>query len=71
MTSETPTLDEVRLWPATVPPSDAARALGVSRSQMYKLIRLGEAPVQILRLGTNTKRVVTASLVRTLEGDAP
>lgn len=66
MSTQTPTLDEVRGWPATVSLADAALALGVSRSQMYKLARASSAPVQILDLGA--KRVVTASLVRVLEG---
>ncbi|WP_460075937.1 DNA-binding protein [Streptomyces variabilis] len=61
----TPTLDEIRTWPATVDLPTAARALGISRSQMYALVKRGEAPVRVLDYGT--KRVVTASLVRLLE----
>ncbi|QJS13224.1 helix-turn-helix domain-containing protein [Streptomyces argyrophyllae] len=61
-----PTLNEVRKWPATVPVTDAARAIGCSRSQLYELIRRGEAPVKVLSFGTR-HRVVTASLVRLLE----
>ncbi|WUE27170.1 DNA-binding protein [Streptomyces sp. NBC_00498] len=60
-----PTLDEVRGWPATVDLSTAAHALGISRSQMYALVKRGEAPVRVLDYGA--KRVVTASLVRLLE----
>lgn len=60
-----PTLEEVRGWPATVDLPAAARALGISRSQMYSLVKRGEAPVTVLNFGS--KRVVTASLVRLLE----
>ncbi|WP_308401276.1 DNA-binding protein [Streptomyces sp. AC512_CC834] len=60
-----PTLDEVRGWPATVDVARAARAVGISRAQMYRLIAAGEAPVRVLDFGA--KRVVTASLVRLLE----
>ncbi|KDN75244.1 regulatory protein [Streptomyces olindensis] len=61
----TPTLDEIRSWPATVDVTRAAKALGISRAQMYRLIATGEAPVRVLDFGA--KRVVTASLVRLLE----
>lgn len=60
-----PTLEEVRGWPATVDLPTAALALGISRSQMYALVKRGEAPVRVLDYGA--KRVVTASLVRLLE----
>ncbi|GAB2922897.1 DNA-binding protein [Streptomyces heilongjiangensis] len=60
-----PTLDEVRTWPATVDVTRAATALGISRAQLYGLIKRNEAPVRVLDFGS--KRVVTASLVRLLE----
>ncbi|WUR84512.1 DNA-binding protein [Streptomyces phaeochromogenes] len=60
-----PTLDDVRSWPATVDVARAALALGISRSQMYALVKSGQAPVKVLDYGA--KRVVTASLVRLLE----
>ncbi|WP_327169202.1 DNA-binding protein [Streptomyces subrutilus] len=60
-----PTLDEVRGWPATVDLTSAALALGISRSQMYALVKRNEAPVRVLDFGA--KRVVTASLVQLLE----
>lgn len=63
---ETPTLAEVRKWPATVGIPEAARALGISRAHMYELVRRGEAPVKILPLGSR-QRVITASLVAVLE----
>lgn len=67
MSAAAPTLDEVREWEATVPPSKAAKALGISKSHLNALIRNGEAPVKVLRLG-GCNRVITASLVRLLEG---
>ncbi|MFF4839276.1 DNA-binding protein [Streptomyces collinus] len=66
-TQHCPTLDEVRKWPATVEVPRAALALGCSRSQLYELIKRGEAPVKVLSFGAR-HRVVTASLVRLLEG---
>lgn len=67
MPSVVPTLDEIRSWPATVGVPRAAIALGVSKTHLYELIRRGQAPVQVLPLGKR-QRVVTASLVRLLEG---
>lgn len=61
-----PTLAEVRNWPATVGVPEAARAIGCSKSQLYDLIKRGEAPVRVLSFGTR-HRVVTASLLRLLE----
>ncbi|MEU9342035.1 helix-turn-helix domain-containing protein [Streptomyces sp. NPDC048278] len=63
-----PTLDQVRSWPATVSVPKAATALGVSRSYLHELIRRGEAPVELVPFG-GRRRVITASLVRLLEGD--
>ncbi|MFE0727069.1 helix-turn-helix transcriptional regulator [Streptomyces antibioticus] len=65
MKAHTPTLEEIRRWPATVDVPQAAAALGISRSKLYALINRGEAPVRVLDFGA--KRVVTASLVRLLE----
>lgn len=61
-----PTLDEIRQWPAAVGVPEAAQAIGISRSQMYALINLGEAPVKVLSFGKR-HRVVTASIIRLLE----
>ncbi|MGN5380988.1 helix-turn-helix domain-containing protein [Streptomyces lasalocidi] len=65
--SDGPTLDEIRSWPATVSVAKAATALGVSKSHLHELIRRGEAPVKLVPLG-GRHRVITASLVRLLEG---
>lgn len=62
-----PTLDEIRSWPATVSVPQAATALGISKTYLHELIKRGESPVKVLPLpGRN--RVITASLVRLLEG---
>ena len=61
-----PTLAEVRTWPATVDISAAARALGVSRSHAYALAERGEFPATVLPVGRRL-RVVTASLIAILE----
>lgn len=63
--SVSPTLDEIRTWPATVDVTRAAVALGIGKSKLYDLIKRGEAPVRVLDVGA--KRVITASIVRLLE----
>ncbi|MEV8553429.1 DNA-binding protein [Streptomyces glaucescens] len=65
-----PTLTEVRKWPATVSVSDAARAIGSSRSWLYEAIKRGESPVKTIAVGTRHV-VITADLVRLLSGEAP
>ena len=62
-----PTLDDIRNWPPTVDLPTAARALGISRSQAYGLVKRGDAPFKVIDCGT--KRVVTASLIRLLEAE--
>lgn len=61
-----PTLAEIRKWPAVVPVPQAAPAIGCSRSQLYELIKRGEAPVKTLSFGRRHV-VVTASLIALLE----
>ncbi|MFG2759477.1 helix-turn-helix transcriptional regulator [Streptomyces wuyuanensis] len=61
-----PTLAEVRKWPATVSVPQAANALGISKSHLYDLVKRGEAPVRTLSFGSR-HRVITASLVHLLE----
>jgi hypothetical protein len=61
-----PTLAEIRKWPAVVPIPQAAPAIGCSRSQLYELIKRGEAPVKTLSFGRRHV-VVTASLIALLE----
>jgi predicted DNA-binding transcriptional regulator AlpA len=62
-----PTLAEIRKWPAVVPVPQAAPAIGCSRSQLYELIKRGQAPVKTLSYGRRHV-VVTASLIALLEG---
>ncbi|MEU9264589.1 helix-turn-helix domain-containing protein [Streptomyces sp. NPDC048251] len=66
MSTQPPTLDEIRDWPATVGIPEAARAIGVSKTCLYDLVKQGKAPVAVLSFGAR-HRIVTASLVRLLE----
>ncbi|WP_319179824.1 DNA-binding protein [Streptomyces sp. ID05-47C] len=61
-----PTLAEIRKWPAVVPVPQAAPAIGCSRSQLYELIKRGQAPVKTLSYGRRHV-VVTASILALLE----
>lgn len=45
------TTEEVRLLPTVIDVPTAARALGLGRSTAYELVRLGEWPTPVLRLG--------------------
>ena len=65
MSTAAPTLDEVRTWPATVDVPTAALACGFSRSHAYDLVRRGEFPARVIRVGSRI-RVVTASLIELL-----
>jgi predicted DNA-binding transcriptional regulator AlpA len=62
-----PTLDVVRLWPATVDVEAGASAFGISRSAAYDAIRTGTFPARTLRVGGRI-RVVTASIIEALDG---
>lgn len=61
-----PTLDEMRSWAATVDVPAAARALGISKSHLYELIKRGQVPFRVVAFG-NRYRVITSSLVAYLE----
>jgi hypothetical protein len=61
-----PTLRDIRRWPPTCDPTEAALALGVSRSSFYEAIRCGTSPVKTIRVGRRIK-VLTADLLRLLE----
>ena len=69
MAAEVPTLNEVRKWPATVSVTKAATALGISKTYLHQLIKRGESPVKVLPVN-GRHRVITAALVRLLEGDS-
>lgn len=61
----TPTLADIRGWPATVDVPTAALALGLSRSHAYALARAGQFPAKVLIAG-GRMRVITASLLALL-----
>lgn len=62
------TLDDIRDWPLTVDVPDAAKALGVSPSLCFTLIRQGGFPCRVLPIGKRRYKVVTQSLLAFLEG---
>lgn len=51
MSAQTPTAQEIRSWPVTVDVRTAGRAFGIGRDQAYRLVREGQFPVPVLRLG--------------------
>jgi predicted DNA-binding transcriptional regulator AlpA len=57
-------------WNGTASVEHASRAFGFSRAKGYDLIRSGQFPCRVLRIGRKT-RVVTASLLRVLESGVP
>jgi predicted DNA-binding transcriptional regulator AlpA len=59
------TPDEVRALPAVVDLPTAARALGLGRTAAYELVRTGEWPTPVIRLG-RLIRVPSAPLVELL-----
>lgn len=63
-----PTLADVRKWPATVPVSQAATAIGCSKSHLSDRIKRGESPVKTIPVGTRHV-VITADLIRLLCGE--
>ena len=63
-----PTLAEIRSWAATVDVCQAALALGISRSHLYEMIKHDQVPFRVVAFGTRY-RVITASLIRYLEGE--
>lgn len=64
----TPTLTEIRRWPATVSVRMAAAAFGISTSHAYELIARGEFPARVVHLGSRRRVVVTDSILRSLSG---
>jgi DNA-binding phage protein len=62
-----PTLREIKhTWPATCTVKQAASALGMSKSGLYKAIHEGSAPVKTIKV-LSRMQVLTADLVRVLE----
>jgi predicted DNA-binding transcriptional regulator AlpA len=68
-TNTSPTLDQIKTWPATVNVEQAARALGISRSYAYEAIKVGSFPAKTLRVGSRI-RVITGSIVAVLDAAA-
>jgi len=66
MTTRTPTVDEIRSWPATVDIQTAGTAFGIGRDQAYRLAHDGSFPVPVLRLGRYF-RVTRASVLKALD----
>lgn len=65
MTGPATLADIQQSWPPTVAVDQAAGVLGISRSHGYELVRTGNFPVRVIKVGTRV-RVVTADLVRLL-----
>ncbi|MCH5677967.1 helix-turn-helix domain-containing protein [Streptomyces gilvus] len=59
------TRDELLSLPVTVDVETAGRAFGVGRTVAYRMVRDGQFPVPVLRVG-NKYRVSAAELWRTL-----
>jgi predicted DNA-binding transcriptional regulator AlpA len=57
--------DELRALPPVIDLPTAARVLGIGRTVAYRLVRTGEWPTPVLRLG-GTIRVPTAPLLALL-----
>lgn len=66
------TLEEIKQsWPATVSiPRASERAIGISRSWGFALNAAGDFPCKTIKIRGRT-RVITASLIRVLEGGEP
>ncbi len=59
------TPEELRALPAAVDLVTAGRAFGIGRTKAHELVRAGEFPTRVLRLG-RTYRVSRADLLRAL-----
>lgn len=66
-----PTLAEIRNhWPATVDVPTAGTVFGLSRSHSYELIKRGEFPAKVVRIGSRY-RVLTESVIRAVSDEPP
>jgi len=68
--AEALTTAEVLALPVTVDIVTAARAFGIGRTKAHELVRKGEFPCPVLRVG-HTYRVGRAALLRCLDIDDP
>ncbi|MEU6641266.1 DNA-binding protein [Saccharomonospora sp. NPDC046836] len=65
-----PTLEEIKAnWPAVSRIPQACAALDISRSHGYELLKRGEFPCRVIKVG-NSYRAITASLIEVLGGSA-
>ncbi|WP_394614551.1 helix-turn-helix transcriptional regulator [Lentzea sp. JNUCC 0626] len=65
---ESPTLHDIRSWPASVDIPMAATAFGISRSHAYELVARGVFPAKVIQIG-NRYKVITESIVRALSAE--
>lgn len=61
----TPTLEEIRTWPATTDVVTAGTAFGLGRNKSYELAKAGKFPVPVIKIGA-TYRVVVSELLAVL-----
>lgn len=62
--------EEMAGLPALLDVPEAARVLGIGRSLAYELVRRGDWPTEVLRIGKLIK-IPSAPLLRLLRGDRP
>ncbi|MGZ3141908.1 DNA-binding protein [Lentzea chajnantorensis] len=65
----TPTVEEIKSWPVTVPAVQGARAFGIGETKARELLRANDFPVRVLRIGSRY-RVATADILTYLGLDA-
>jgi len=62
----TPTVEEIRTGPPMLEVPPVAAVLRISKSYFYELIRRGEAPVRVVKVGSRY-RVPRSALLELLE----
>ena len=60
------TVEQLRSLPAVVDLTTAARAFGFGRTTAYDLVKRGEFPVPLLRVGRRSIRVTRSDLLEAL-----
>lgn len=66
--SQTPTLEDIRQWPATCSVVSAGAALRMGRNKSYDMARRNKFPIPVVALGRRYQ-CVTSDLIRFLEGE--
>ncbi|WP_445186760.1 DNA-binding protein [Pseudonocardia sp. Cha107L01] len=61
------TLNDLRQGPPTLDIPTACRWIGISKAHGYAIAAKGDFPAKVIRVGASY-RVITASLIRLLEG---